>query len=351
MVTRKEKKRICKTKKNHCQMVTKRKQKKKISRKNLATRKQTPYYNDEGGELKQPKTRLQTKLYEFEKQQAPECIRSVYNLLGSIHQSRTKILYLLQRINLANGKKSIEEWKDILRKGESYRKPNIDVLSSIMLDPRQTNTLINEADIALEEVNQNKEANISRSVNPRDYQTIKLDINEKILRVLNDPDYVELNNSGNFVGNREPLAYEILNALFVTPIPPEKVVESYSISPIRVIFENITARDMHKLALILNKAKGYSTNRSLGGVIKMGKYGFPLCNSSMIVILDKFNYVYDKIFTELIRFLPAYMYKKYEHMGLLVSDYPQDEENMGMDQLGESIPRSSLSPVTTDATS
>ena len=190
------------------------------------------------------------------------------------------------------------------------------------MDPLVDGSMMSIANEAANIVKTNMDENIIKSKDPRNYNVINMDISQKVLDVLIDDNYVHFNDeSGSFENWYEPNVFDILETLFFTPISPERMEETYSIGPVRAIRDSISSRDNHNLARILNKAKKFvEGERQFVGLIKKSNFGFPVCNTRYIPTLDKLLGVYNKIFIELIPYLPAGMYREFHGIELSEDD-------------------------------
>ena len=290
----------------------------KKTRQNILLRPLTHFSRkrSQAGEARndRPRTRSEIKAYNYEKKHAPECVELVYNLLGNIAAGREKVDYLLTQIKAATDPTHIDEWNAILEMGASYRQPNTQFLKKILMDPLQDGSIIHLANEAAAKVKEKMVENVAKAENPDNYAAIKLDISQKILEVLHDPNYVYKNeDENNFNSWLSPHAVNIVGALFDVPIAPEKYDKTYSIKPIRAIY-SINGRDRHVIAYMLTKALLFvdSNNIGIAGILKKSKYGFPQCNARLIPILEKLQSVYEEIFTELIRYAPASLFREFE---------------------------------------
>ena len=339
-------------KEKHHKHLSKKKSNKNLRRtkkiKSILTRKLTPYrvLNSKAGEIQTqtrgPITRAERRMYEYEKNNAAKCIILVYDILGKIKHARERIYYLLQSIQNTGGRAHIENWRTILRIGEAYRFPNTETLKKVLMDPLVEGSMMSIANEAANMVKTNMDENIIKSKDPRNYNIIVTDIGHKILDVLVDDNYVHDDESGSIVHWREPQVFDILETLFFTPITPERQEETFSIAPIRAIREGITARDTYNLATIIRKAKiNVGGETHIYGLIKKSKFGFPMCNTRYIPTLDKILSVYDKIFIELIPYLPGSMYREFHGVELSELDeyyhgdmrYRENEYNIHINSL------------------
>lgn len=268
---------------------------------------------------REPRTRHEKYLYNYEKQQATECVTLVYNLLGNIAASRQKVAYLLDAIT-ASGHNAelptqIDEWNAVLEMGSLYRYPNTEFLKKNLMDPLVEGSIINLANMASDQVKEKKAENVSKAERPINYASIKTDINEQLLDVLNDPNYVTKDDDGWFIARPDGVqALDIVDTLFPSGVEETDYDKSYSIKPIRAILR-IAPNNMRDIADMLIKAQRYAINSNhvlIAGILKRSNYGFPRCNNRHIPTLEKLHSVYEEIFNELIRYVPSNMFKHFE---------------------------------------
>jgi len=264
-----------------------------------------------------PRTRAEVRKYNYEKESAKVCVRNIFNILARLAGAKGKVELLMTWIYASADKRPhrMADWKQLLNAGKSYRLPNAEVLKKEIYGTEilEVGSIMQVVNKAEEEIRKDIEGYVDMATNPANFTEIVDKINRLIVEIVWDNTYIHRNETGDIVARPNPnVDYEI--RMFMRDYNSSEVPDSLLLSEIRQIYSlkpirakmDTTDGFARRLAFIIKKATNQTDPL---GVVRIGKYGFVICNAGKMDTLYELTNIYEKQFVELIPFLPSNMFR------------------------------------------